>query len=662
MVFPDPAFFPVPETQTSLNSTTMKIDQSNAKAPVAASLIGPAATVFVASFCVMVIELVAARLIARQLGSSLYTWTAVIGVVLAGISLGNCLGGQIADRSVARKALATLFAFSSLTCVLTVILNNIVGELTWLWTLSWPARVFVHVLLVFILPSMFLGTISPVVAKMALDRGLPTGRTVGAIYAWAAVGSIAGTFAAGYWLIGAAGSVAIIWIVGGILLMMAILYAPRVWPFCICAVIFLAAMAIATAPAQWCRTAGATLALREKPDPDVIYKDETPYCYVSVKRTANNPEKREFIQDKLVHSEIVMGDITDLQYFYTKIYAAITHGLSIGKEKLCVLAIGGGGYVFPRYVENNWPRSLIEVVEIDPGVTKAAIQAFGLQPDTPIKTITMDARNYVDRILQQQTRTASKKNYDFIYGDAFSDYSAPYQLLTKEFNDKIAAILTDAGVYMLTVIDIYDYGRYLGALVNTLKQTFPQIYVITEARMPDWARNTFVVVAARRPLDLKQIISKYPEKLNLHSLNAAGMEYLKQKSKGLILTDDYAPVENLLAPVVRHSARASLARKYMTKAENFAKQGRLEQSIAFYKKAAKVKPQLTIDAYSQIGLIAIRQGNNALAVEACKKAIEYNKQTNAARDLADIRQLLETALKNLKPEKNTPKNQTEPRP
>ena len=46
----------------------------------------------------MIIELVAARIIAPILGSSLYTWTSVIGVILAGMSLGNVLGGILADQ------------------------------------------------------------------------------------------------------------------------------------------------------------------------------------------------------------------------------------------------------------------------------------------------------------------------------------------------------------------------------------------------------------------------------------------------------------------------------------------------------------------------------------------------------------------------------------
>ena len=54
--------------------------------------------VFVASCCTLILELVAGRILAPFIGVSLYTWTSIIGVVLAGISLGNYLGGRIADR------------------------------------------------------------------------------------------------------------------------------------------------------------------------------------------------------------------------------------------------------------------------------------------------------------------------------------------------------------------------------------------------------------------------------------------------------------------------------------------------------------------------------------------------------------------------------------
>jgi len=184
----------------------------------------PCATVFISSFCIMVIELVAGRIIARFLGSSLYTWTSVIGVVLAGITIGNYTGGRLADRFRPAKTLAILFAVCAVACLVTIVANNLIGKFTWLWQFNWPTRILLHVTAVFLLPSAILGTISPVVAKMALERGLPTGRTVGDIYAWGAAGSIAGTFVAGYYLIALMGTVSIVYGVAAVMIIMALFY------------------------------------------------------------------------------------------------------------------------------------------------------------------------------------------------------------------------------------------------------------------------------------------------------------------------------------------------------------------------------------------------------------------------------------------------------
>ena len=70
--------------------------------------------VFIASFCTLVVELTAGRMVAPYLGVSLYTWTSVIGVMLAGISLGNYVGGRIGDRFPAVSTLGVLFLLSSI--------------------------------------------------------------------------------------------------------------------------------------------------------------------------------------------------------------------------------------------------------------------------------------------------------------------------------------------------------------------------------------------------------------------------------------------------------------------------------------------------------------------------------------------------------------------
>ena len=612
------------------------------------SIFIPSATVFISSFCIMVLELVASRLTARYLGSSLYTWTAVIGVILAGITKGNYLGGRIADKFPPRKTIAVLFAVCSVTCVVTVILNNITGKWIWLWHLSWPMHVFTHVSMVFLIPSTLLGTISPVVAKMALDRGLPTGRTIGDIYAWSAAGSIAGTFAAGYYLIAAMGTITIIWTIGAALLLMSILYWARFLPLYIWAVLFIALMTMAMAPAEWAKNAGSFIALREQPDPRILYEDESRYYHIAVKQGVDNPNRRSFHEDRIEHSRILMDNPLDLQYFYTEIYAAVTEGLSRNKEKLCVMAIGGGGYVYPRYIEKVWPGSRIDVAEIDPAVTKAAMEAFGLEKNTTINTVNMDARNYVDKLLEQKRNGWEIPRYDFIYGDAFSDYSVPFQLVTRQFNEKISAILSDDGVYMMNIVDTFDSGLFLGSVVNTLEETFPYVYVVTDNDTIQVRSYNFVIIAAKHRLNLKNIISQYKkEKLNPRYLDDSDISKLKQKSRHLVLTDNYSPVENLLAPLARDSAKVILAKNFFERAEELKRKGQFAKSIENYLSAIKAHPMVSIQSYDEIGRIYARMGNLEQAVEAFNKAIEYNDKSERKIGIANVHYNLGTALEKL---------------
>lgn len=608
----------------------METENNAVKPAVSKSLVIPCSTVFISSFCIMVLELVAGRAIAPFLGSSLYTWTSVIGVVLAGITIGNWLGGRIADRFQPRKALSFLFAVSSMTCITTVILNNFVGKWIWLWQFSWPVRILMHISVVFLLPSTLLGTISPLVAKTALQRGLPTGRTVGDIYAWGAAGSIAGTFVAGYYLIATMGTTAIIWVVGGTMMLMAVLHGVKLWPSRVCALFFLLSLTMGVSPWEWTQKAGIKLGLRKAPDPAVIYEDETQYCYIAVKTMGGVPEKRIFMQDKLVHSEILVGDISRLRYTYEQIMAAVTHRFAEGKDKPSFMVIGGGGYVLPRYLEKFWPGSTIDVVEIDPGVTKAATVAFSLDPKTTINTISLDARNYVNELIERKSRGEKVKSYDFIYEDALNDYSIPYQLTTRQFNEKIANILTPDGIYMVELIDIFDRGLFLGAFVNTLKQAFSFVSVISETDVGLGDRNTFAVIASNRSLDLENVCAGYDVNKHIWHFSNSDMAEIEEKSRGMILTDDYAPVENLLAPVVLKDAESDLALRRKIKARKLADQleklawaGNLPAALSRLDELVKADPSVSIRAYNVIAAIFADSGRVNEALEIYQHAVNH---------------------------------------
>jgi tetratricopeptide (TPR) repeat protein/MFS family permease len=582
----------------------------------------PSVTVFFSSGCIVILELVASRLVARDLGSSLYTWTSIVGVVLAGISIGTYWGGRIADRYHSRRALAVLFGLSSAACVGIVVSNNWAGDWMWLWRLSWSSRVLVHVVLVFFLPSALLGTISPVAVKMALDGGLPAGRAVGGVYAWAAAGGIVGTFLAGFVLIPAFGSATILWLIGTAMLMMAVLYWISCWAMYLWGMVFIALMTMGIAGDKWAQDAGTAALLREKPDPNVVYQAETAYGHVAVKQVSKRPDTRVFVQDDLTRTEIVMAAPANLRHFHAKVYAGLTHGLSGDKKRLSMMVIGAGGYAFPRYLKASWPDSRIEVVEIDPGVTKGATEAFGLDRGTTIETISMDARNYVDQLAAGGPMGKSAQRYDFIYEDALNAYAVPPQLVTKEFNEKVAALLAEDGAYMIHLLDMRQGGRLLGAVVNTLRETFGHVYVIAgQAHLPS-AHGDFVVVAAKRPLDPQAVLEEHNAHLRFSVLDDSEIGSLREGCGGVILTDDYAPVENLLAPVVRYGATAVLARKYVDKARELQGNYQYEQSVRWYRLAMETDPSMAVEAFEQIGLIYMARNKPEEAAQAFRQAIE----------------------------------------
>jgi spermidine synthase len=580
-------------------------------------------TVFVSNFCIMAIELVASRLIARHLGSSLYTWTSVIGVVLAGIAIGNYLGGRIADRFQPRKTLVVLFGLCSIGSVVTIILNNLIGNWDWLWYLSWPNHIFSHVSLVFLLPSILLGTISPVVAKMALDVGLPTGRTVGDIYAWGAAGSIVGTFVTGYWLIATMGTISIIWMVGAVLLLMAVLYQIRSWPLYILAAVFFSFWVIGMAPGQWCQNTGATLALRKEPDPRIIYEDESQYSYIAVKQIQEKPDVRAFVLDWFTHTSMAMDDVLNLQSYHHQIFATLTSRLNSNNEKLSVMVIGGAGYAFPRYIEKIWPGSQIDVVEIDAAVTHAAKQAFGLSKDSSIKSIAMDGRNYVDELLRRNIN--QRINYDFIYQDAISDFTVPFQLVTREFNEKVNQLLSDKGVYVSQILDTFDSGLVLGATINTVEKTFPYVDVFSTSEMPHKHFAIFIIVAANKQFNFEAIGKERENKnFKIWHLTESDIQSVKDKAGGIVLSDNYAPLENFLTPIVRLRGINRMAAKYMKHAEQLVQEGKFNESVAIYEKVLDLKPEIGQTVYARIGSILIKMGDFEKATEILQKALNYD--------------------------------------
>jgi spermidine synthase len=485
----------------------------------------PNLIVFVSSACIMVLELVAGRIIAPHVGVSLYTWTSVIGVILAGMSLGNYLGGRLADRYASLRFLGGVFVVAGLTS-LGVLVTEGLGVTGWVGG-SMILRILMLIAVLFFLPATVLGTISPIVVKLAMHDLARAGRTVGKISAFSTAGSIVGTFATGFWLISAFGTHTVVWGVGLLLLSIGAFFLFfRELPWLGSALMIVAALGLLLLRLGWTRS-------------DCL--EETNYFCIKVREEERDGVLFEVLTlDRLVHSYTSVEHPTALAYGYEKTYAElVAYQAAQQAAPLRAFFIGGGGYTFPRYMEEIYPESELVVTEIDPGVTEVAYEYLGLAPDTQIETYNEDARMFLRRPVEEP--------YDLIFGDAFNDFSVPYHLTTKEFNDLVHAWLDGDGLYIVNIID-GAYGRFLRAYTRTLRQTFEHVYVVP--RLEQWrdvSRDTFVIVAAKEPVDMSAF--ERDSRFRDNVLAEEEVQDLLAEGRPVILTDRYAPVEQMLAPV-----------------------------------------------------------------------------------------------------------------
>lgn len=492
----------------------------------------PTLIVFISSACTMIVELVAGRIIAPYVGVSLYTWTSIIGVVLAGISVGNYVGGKLADRWGSLRLLGVIFVLAGVSCLI-ILASDQASRFT---PDDWPivAGILALAMVLFFVPSAVMGMVSPIVAKLAVRDLAETGSTVGKIYAAGAAGSILGTFATGFVLISWFGTRTIVWGVALILWTMGLLFlaSSRRW-------LLLTAMAIVAGFSALAVTGGL---LRSS------CTVETNYFCIKVQEDENDGEPiRVLVLDRLVHSYSSLNDPTVLVYVYERIYAEVTAYLSAKNGELAALFIGGGGYTFPRYMEALYPDSELNVIEIDPGVTKVAYDQLGLSRDSSIVTHNQDARLFLENSADQ--------SYDLILGDAFNDFSVPYHLTTKEFNDRVRDWLAEDGLYMVNIID-GPSGDFLRAYVHTMRQSFPYVYLVpTSESWRKLPRSTFVVIGAINPLDVAAFDSLtagdgHPHLARL-AMDKSDVDDLLAEGKVVTLTDDYVPVDQMLAPIFR---------------------------------------------------------------------------------------------------------------
>lgn len=134
----------------------------------------------------------------------------------------------------------------------------------------------------------------------------------------------------------------------------------------------------------------------------------------------------------------------------------------------------------------------------------------------------------------------------------------PWHLTTIEFQRKLRDHLTGNGVVLTNIIeDFHAGGLFLGAYIATAREVFRHVFVFCTYRSGvSSGHDNFIIVATDRDdpelYDYLQTLgpspwTDFPGSL----LTEEDLATLAARNGGRILTDDKAPVENLLAPIVR---------------------------------------------------------------------------------------------------------------
>lgn len=470
------------------------------------------AIVFGASATVLVVELAAVRLFAPYVGQSLETFTAIVTVVLAGISFGTWIGGRVADRSpdVLRLIGGELLA-GGVATLLVVPLTALVGDAV---VGAGNAGLVVASVVTLFAPAALLSAVSPAVVRLALSSLDRTGSTVGYYSAVGTAGAITGSILTGFVLVPLIGTTAILTTAGVLTVSAgAVIRVRRVVAWL--AVVNL--LVVLVAAAAWASG---------RCDHETRY-----YC---VQIIESPPTGRLLVLDDLSHSYVDLDDPTHLEFTYTRMLAAAmlahTHG------PLDVTFIGGGAYSLPTWLAESRPGSTSTVLEVDPGLAEFVDAHLPPPSGVPDTLLLGDGR--------VSMRGLGTDSTDVVVGDAFGGRAVPWHLTTLEFAEEIDRVLKPDGLYMANLIDGPEL-EFIRAMAATLDAVWPHVAVVT---LPDRLATggNFVVIGTHDALDAAALVAEN-QRLGLDVVVLQGSELESFIGDAAVLTDDHAPVDQLLS-------------------------------------------------------------------------------------------------------------------
>ena len=491
---------------------------------------------FVVEAVCMILELVASRILAPYFGSSNLVWTSVIGIILASGSIGNYLGGIVADKPEVNKKFKLILWISGVLIFIIPFLQDSIIESVSMLINDIRIGAIISTILLFFLPSVFLGFLVPMVQKLKITDLETSGEVSGKVYALATLGGIFGTFIGGFWLVPSFGSIEILFFMTiSVLVLIPLvdfkLDKKELIAIIISIIILVGAMYLYYN--QNNETGEKVLA--GETNEYVSYDTEYSRILIFNRYDQNKDLIRSFTMDSGHESAAYVDENrwNELVFEYTKMYDLM---FDSSKEIKNTLLIGGAGYSYPKHYISKYLDKSMDVVEIDTMVTEIArkyfyldklVKEYNTEETGRLKLITEDGRTYLNN---------NTKKYDAILNDAFSDTTPAATLTTLEAIKNIKKSLSEDGLYLTNIISSLEgeNSKFMKAEVKTLKEVFLNVYVIpcvTKDRLEE-SQNNMVIATD-----------------GILNINEDKLYELKVDEEDIILTDNYCPIDSLIPQV-----------------------------------------------------------------------------------------------------------------
>jgi spermidine synthase len=471
--------------------------------------------VVVSGIVSMGLEILAGRVLAPEFGSTIYTWGSIIGISMLALSLGYHRGGKSAEKAD-EGYLDRFLIFTAAYIVFLTVFGEQVLTISSLLPIGTRYAALVPVATLFGPPTYFLGFISPYAVQLSKKES--KGEASGHFYAVGTAGSILGAFGTTFFLIPNFSVNVIYAIFTGLALIPVVrgLNDPRTYLLPILVVSGLFLSGTASIPGN------------------TIYQDSTPYQEL---RVADENSVRTLYLDGQPQSAMYLEERTGYPWDYPR-YFHIPFLMRDDVEK--VLFIGGGGFSGPkRFAEMN---ITVHAVELDPGVIKAARRYFNVSESEHLKIYNMDGREF----LQESNHT-----YDVVYLDAYRKSKVPFHLTTKEFMELAYEKTDENGIIFSNTISTASGpgSEFSKAQYKTISQVFPAMYYFPTSNTR-LAQNIEIIGSKNQQLTEEQLLemNKGFEDMNL-SREINRLER-PDAEDATVLTDDYAPVDTLLEPLI----------------------------------------------------------------------------------------------------------------